>query len=181
MPLISSHYEIVFAASGWWESHSPIIDLLQEGDTLCWYLMWGQDPPPYAQLLVCLYVLFLPYVDDIVVSFMGLYGQRMSSVYVPHGLELLPVFHDTCFRCSTASTMFISVEFFTPDGLDYVHIMLTLEEKYTGNWLIEHLAYDGDFILHDTMDGGEEVLQLLPYQFLEDKQHLGGEDCDIPT
>ena len=77
--------------------------------------------------------------------------------------------------------MFISVEFFTPEGRDYVHIMLALEEQYMMNWLVEHLDYDEDLILDRAINGGGEVLQLLPYQFLEDKQHFGGEDCNIPT
>ena len=48
-------------------------------------------------------------------------------------------------------------------------------------WLVDHLAYDEDLILDDDINGGGEVLQLLPYQLLEDKQHFGGEDCNIPT
>ena len=119
-----------------------------------WYLMWGQDPPPYAQLSVCLYVLLLPYLDDIVVLFMGLYGKRVGSVYVPQGLELSPMFHETCFRYSTIPNMFISIDFFSPSGMDHVHAILTLEEQFMGDWLIENLAYDGDLILDDTMNGG---------------------------
>ena len=105
----------------------------------------------------------------------------MGNLYVPHGLEILPVLHDTCFRCSIAPTMFISVEFFTPGGMDYAHLMLTLEEQFMMYWLDEHLAYDEDLILDDAINGGRGVLQLLPYQLLEDKQHFGGEDCNIPT
>ena len=112
---------------------------------------------------------------------MGLYGQRVGSVYVPHGIEIHLVLHDTCFICSIASTMFISVEFFTPRGMDYVHIMLTLEEQFMMYWLVEHLAYDQDLILDDAINEGGEVLQLLPYQFLEDKKNFGWEHCNIPT
>ena len=105
----------------------------------------------------------------------------MGSLYVPHSLELLPVPHDTCFRWSIAPTMFIFVEFFSLGGMDYAHLMLTLEEKFMMYWLDEHLAYDEDLIIDDAINKGGEVLQLLPYQLLEDKQHFGGEDYNIPT
>ena len=123
--------------------------------------MWGQDPPPYAQLAVCLYVLLLPYLDDIVVLFMELHGQEVGSVFVPHGLELSPMLHNTCFRCNAAPNMFISVEFFSLGGMDHVHAILTLEEQFMGDWLIEHLTYDGDWNLGDPMNEGE-LIQLLP-------------------
>ena len=112
---------------------------------------------------------------------MGLCGQNMCSVYVPYGMELQLVLHDTCFRCSIAPTMFISIEFFTPEGMDYAHIMLALEEQFVMYWLVEHLAYDEDLIIDDVINVGGEGLQLSPYQLLEDKQHFGGEDCNIPT
>ena len=102
-------------------------------------------------------------------------------MYVPHCLELQLLLHDTCFRCSIAPPMFISVDFFTPEGMDYAHIMLALEEQFMKYCLVEHLAYDEDLILDDAINGGGQELQLLPYQLLEDKQHFGGEDCNIPT
>ena len=115
-------------------------------------------PPPQAQIFVCMYVVLLPYLDDIVVLFMGLYGQKMGSLYVPYGLKLLPVLHDTCFRCSIASTMFISVEFYTPKGMDYAPIMLALEEKFLMYWLDENLTHDENLILDGAINGeGEEL------------------------
>ena len=53
--------------------------------------MWDYDPPPHAQIYVCIHVIMLPYLDDIVVLFMGLYGGRMGSLYVPHRMENLYV------------------------------------------------------------------------------------------
>ena len=94
---------------------------------------------------------------------MGLYGQRMGSVYVPHGLELQLLLHDTCFRCSISPPMFIYVEFFTPEGMDYAHIMLALEEQFMMLWFVEHLGYDGLLILDDANNEGGEEPQLLPY------------------
>ena len=171
---------MVWATSKWWEEHLPNLDLMQAGDALCWYLMWDYDPPPYAQISVCLYVLLFPYIDDVIVLFMGMYGGRMGSICVPHGMETLYVPCDTCFRESIGSTMFVSYDFLTPCGMDFAHIILTLEEQFMGGWIGEHLAYDESLIFDDVTNGGE-VLQISPYQLLEDKQHFGGEDCNIPT
>ena len=48
--------------------------------------------------------------------------------------------------------MSISVEFFTPYGMYYAPLMMTLEEQFMMYWLDEHLAYEEDMIL----DGGVE-------------------------
>ena len=93
--------------------------------------------------------------------FMGMYEQNISSVYVPHGFELQLVLHDTCFRHSTASPMFISIEFLTPIGVDYAHIMMTLDEQFLGAWLMEHLVLDEDLNLEDPISE-EEALHILP-------------------
>ena len=104
--------------------------------------MWDYDPPPHAQIYVFVYVVFLPYIDDILVLFMGLYGGRMGSMYVPHGMETLHVPYATCFRESIGSSMFVSYEFLTPCGMDYAHIIMTLEEQFMEGWIGEHLAYE---------------------------------------
>ena len=117
---------MIYVADVWWECHLPHLDLIQVGDALRWHHMWDFDPPPQAQIYVCIYVVFLPYLDDIVVLFMGLYGGRMGSLYVTHGMKLLYVPHATCFKGRISPSMLISVEFFTPCGMDYVHLMMTL-------------------------------------------------------
>ena len=82
----------------------------------------------------------------------------MGSLYVPHGLELIYVPRATCFRESIYPAMFIFVEFFTPCGIDYAHVMLILEEQFLMYWLDEHLAYDENLIIDDAINGGGEVL-----------------------
>ena len=77
--------------------------------------------------------------------------------------------------------MFVLVEFLTPCGMDYVHLIMTLEEQFMEDWIGEHLAYEESLILDGVTNGGGEVLQHSPYQLLEDKQHFGGEDCNIPN
>ena len=77
--------------------------------------------------------------------------------------------------------MFVSLELLTPCGMDYVHLIMTLEEKFMEGLIGEHLAYE-EILTHDgvTNEVGK-VLQHSPYQLLEDKQHFGGEDYNIPN
>ena len=105
----------------------------------------------------------------------------MGSIYVPHGMETLYVPHATCFKEITGTAMFVSCDFLNPCGMDYAHIILNLEEKFMEGWIGENLAYEGSLILDGVTNGGGEVLQHSPYQFLEDKKHFGGEDYNIPN
>ena len=58
--------------------------------------MWDYDPPPHAQISICMSLVFFPYFDDILVHFMGMYRGRMGGMYVPHGMETLYVPYATC-------------------------------------------------------------------------------------
>ena len=92
--------------------------------------MWDYDPPPYAQIYVCMYVVLIPYIDDVLVIFMGMYGGRMGGMYVPYGMEILHVYYATCFRENIGPAMFVSFELLSPYGMDYLHLMRTLEEQF---------------------------------------------------
>ena len=96
----------------------------------------------------------------------------METLYVPHA---------TCFIESIGSAMFVSYDFLTPCGMDFAHLILNLEEQFMGCWIGEHLAYQESLIFDGVTNGGGEVLQHSPYQLLEEKQHFGGEDCNVPT
>ena len=72
----------------------------------------------------------------------------------------------TCFRESIGSTMFVSFEFLTPCGMDYVHIIMTLEEQFMEDWIGEHLAYEESLNHDGVTNGGREELQHSPYQLL---------------
>ena len=161
---IFNHVKVAHAENVWWECDLPHLDLMQARDTLHWHHMWDFGPPPQAHISVCIYVFLLPYLYDIVVLFMGFYGGRTGSLYVPHGMEPLPITHATWFIWSIAPTMLICFESFTPGHMDYAHLMLTLEEQFMMYWLDEHLAYDEDLIIDGVINGGGEVLQLSHYQ-----------------
>ena len=70
---------------------------MQDEDALRYYLVGELDPPPYTQISVILYALLFPYMDDVIVLFMGMYGGRLGSIAVPYGMETLYVPYDTCF------------------------------------------------------------------------------------
>ena len=61
--------------------------------------------------------------------------------------------------------------------MDYVHLIMTLEEQFMEDWIGEHLAYEESLTHDGVTNGGGEVLQHSPYQLLEDKKHFGGEEC----
>ena len=53
--------------------------------------------------------------------------------------------------------MFVSLELLSPCGMNYLHLMRTLEENFIEGWIGRDLAYEGS-LSHDgvTNDGGEE-------------------------
>ena len=61
---IFSHGEITCTTSKWWGNHLPYLDLMQAGDAMRWHHMQDYDPPPHAQIYVCVSVVFLPYIDE---------------------------------------------------------------------------------------------------------------------
>ena len=81
--LTFSHVKVTHVANMCWEYHLPHSNLLKTRSALHWYLMWDCKPPPQVQISVCIYVILLPYIDDILVLFMGLYGQKWV-VYMYH-------------------------------------------------------------------------------------------------
>ena len=54
--------------------------------------------------------------------------------------------------------MFVSFEQLSPCGMDYLHLMRNLEEKFMEGWIGRNLAYEGS-LSHDSVknDGGEEL------------------------
>ena len=105
----------------------------------------------------------------------------MGGMYVPHGMETLYVPYATCFRESIGKTIFVSCQLLSPYGMDYLHLMRTLEEQFMEGWIGEKLSYEEILSHVGVTNGGGEELQHSPYRLLEDKKHLGGEDYNIPN
>ena len=141
--------------------------------------MWDYDPPPFMQISVCMYLVLIPYIDDVLILFMGFFGGRMGGMYMPYGREALHVHYATCFRENIGKTMFVSFELLSPCGMDYLHLMRTLEEKFMEDWIGRHLAYEKSLSHVGVTNDGE--MKCSPFQLLEDKQHFGREECNIPN
>ena len=82
---------MTWVESKWWGNHLPHHYLMQLGDILRWFHMWDYDPPTFVQIYVCMYLVLIPYIDDVLIIFMGMIGGRMGGMYVPYGREILHV------------------------------------------------------------------------------------------
>ena len=87
----------------------------------------------------------------------------MRGMYVCYGMETRHVSYATCFRENIGKTMFVSFELLSPYGMDYLHLMRTLEEKFMERWIGEHLAYGGSLSHVGVTDRGGEELQHSPW------------------
>ena len=65
------HGEMVWEASKWWENHLPYLYFMQAGDSLRWFHMWDYDPPPYVQFSIFMYIVLIPYLDNVLVILWG--------------------------------------------------------------------------------------------------------------
>ena len=146
---------------------------MQVGDVLPWYHIWDYYPPPHAPIFVHVFIVLFPYMDDVLVLFLGLYGGRIGGMCVPHGMEALFLCFATYFMESRCSAMFVSMAFLTPYGMDHEHLIMILERQLMGGWIGEHSAYSKSLIFDDVTNGGE-ALHHSPYQLLEDKKHFRG-------
>ena len=71
---------------------------MQAGDALRWFHMWDYHPPPYVQFSVFKHIVLIPYLDDVLVLFMGMYGGREEGWHVPHGMTTLHVLYVSHFK-----------------------------------------------------------------------------------
>ena len=88
--------------------------------------MWDYDPPPFLQIYVFMYLVLIPYVDDVLILFMGMFGGRMEGLNVPFWRVILHVHYATFFRENIGKTMFVSLDLLLPCGMDHLHLMRTL-------------------------------------------------------
>ena len=111
------------------------------------------DPPPLVQISDYVIVIFLPYVDDVLVLFLDLYGGRIGGMCVPHGMETLFVYFATYLRESRGSAMFVSIKFLTLCGMDHVHLIMSLKGPLMEGWIGENSAYAESWILDGVTNG----------------------------
>ena len=68
-----SHVEMTWKQIKWWGNHLPYHYLMQLGYLLRWFHMWDYDAPPFVQIYVCMYLVLIPYIDDVLILFMGMF------------------------------------------------------------------------------------------------------------
>ena len=104
----------------------------------------------------------------------------MGGMYVPYGMETLYVPYATCLRESIGSTMFVSFDFLNPCGMEYVHLMMTLEEQFMEGWIGEHLPYGGSLTHVGVTNGGGEVCNTHLISCLTTRNILEGRTVIFP-
>ena len=92
--------------------------------------MWDYDPPPFLHIVVCMYLVLIPYIDDVLIIFMGMIGGNMGGLYVPYGRDIIHVHYATCFKEDLGQTMIFSLDLLLPCGMNHLHLMRTLEENF---------------------------------------------------
>ena len=132
-------------------------------------------------MVVYMYLVLIPYIDDVLIIFMGMIGGRMEGLDVTFGRDILHVSYVSCFRENIGQTIIASLVIFLPCEMSHLNLMRTWEEYFMEGLIGRHLAYEGSLLHGGVTNGGGEYFQHSPLQLLEDKQHLGGEDCNIPN
>ena len=128
-----------------------------------------------------MYIVLIPYRDDVLVFFVGMYGGRREGMHVPYGMTTLPILYVLYSREGIGQTMIASCDLLFPHVMSCFHFMRTLLEQVMDGRFGEHLAYERILSFVCVTNGGGDELKHSPYQLLEDKQHFGGEDCNVPN
>ena len=97
------------------------------------------------------------------------------------GSDILHVSYASCFRENIGQTTIATLDLLLPYEMSHLHLMRTWEEHFMEGLIGRHLVYEERLSHGGVTNGGGEELQHSPLQLLDDKQHLGGEDCNIPN
>ena len=77
--------------------------------------------------------------------------------------------------------MIATIDLLLPYDVSHLANLDTWEDQLRGRLMGEHLIQWGSLSYMGATREGGEVFQHSPLRLLEDKQHLGGEDCNIPN
>ena len=128
-----------------------------------------------------MYIILIPYLDDVLVLFIGMHGGRWEGMHEPNRMATPHVLYVSYFRENMGQTMFFSYDLLSSYEMNYLYLMRTLVEQVMEGWFGEHLAHGGILTQVCVTNGGGDELQHSPYQLLEEKKHFGGEGCNIPN
>ena len=53
--------------------------------------MWDYDPPPLLYMTAYVYLVLIPYIDDVLILIVGMVGGRMQGLNMAIGSEMLHV------------------------------------------------------------------------------------------
>ena len=87
----------------------------------------------------------------------------MGGMYETCGREIIHVHYARFFREKIGQTMFVSLELLSPCGMNYLHLIRTLEEHFMEGWIGRHLAYEGILSHGGVTNGGGGELQHSPF------------------
>ena len=128
-----------------------------------------------------MYIILNPYLDDVLVLFIGMYGGRREGIHEPYRMATPHVIYVSYFRENIGQTMFVSYDLLSSYEMNYLYLMRNFVQQVMEGWFGENLAQGGRLTHVCVTNVGGDELQHSPYQLLEDKQHLGGEDYNIPN
>ena len=108
-----------------------------------WFHMWDYDNPTLLHMETYIYLVLIPYIDDVIILIVGMIGGRMGGLNMPIEREILHVSYASCFREDIGRTTISSLGLFLPCGMSHLHLMRTWEENFMEGWIGRHLAYGG--------------------------------------
>ena len=143
--------------------------------------MWDYDPPPILHMESYVSLVLIPYINDVLIIILGMIGGRMQGFNIPIRRDILHVSYASCFKENIGQTMIATLDLFLPYEVSHLHLMSTWEDNFMEGLIGRHLVYE-EILSHGgvSKEGGEN-LQPSPLQLLEDKEHFGREDCNVPN
>ena len=105
---------------------------------------------------------------------------------LPLGSKIHNIFHVSCLNWVLGKHVTVVVEFppFDDEGhliLEMQAILETRERKLRSKIIREYLVCWKSLPDEDATWEGEHIFEHLTLKLLGDKQHLGGEDCHVPS
>ena len=101
---------------------------------MCWFQLWDYDPPPYAQTIVDIHVVLVPYIDDVLVLFMGMIGGWMKGLDVSFGREILHGYYVSNVWERIGPSMITTLGLLFPYGKSHLRNLSTWEVPLMSRW-----------------------------------------------
>jgi len=113
-------------------------------------------------------------------------GEVAYELELPPGSKIHNIFHVSCLKMVLGQQVTIAVEL--PPLDDEGHLVLyleaileTRERKLRSGIIKEYLAHWKILLDEDAIWEGVHILEHLVLMLLGEKQHLGGEHCNVPS